>query len=235
MSDRALSPEAAAASPVSRRELLVGGILAGGAALGWQLRPRSDEGPGWGTMDAELPQVIGEYRNREGAQLILPGTDPIIDQTYSDLLTRLYEAPGKPPVLLLIALGDGGSSGLAVHRPEECYPAAGLALSDSRPAAIGGLPAAGESATLVTASRGEWIEQVYFWVRIGESFPLTGWGQRLATMRYDLSGKRADGALVRLAVVDSDQARARDQLESFNAAMIEALPPRGRRLLLGTA
>jgi EpsI family protein len=176
---------------------------------------------------------LGNYRIADSSDLVIPSADPILERTYTDLLSRLYVAPGLPPIMLLIALGDGGDAGLAVHRPEECYPAIGFALSDRQRTAIGGIPGAGDAATIVRAGRGEWEEQVYFWVRIGSRFPVSGWDQRMATMRYDLSGRRADGALVRLSRVGADREQAVKQMQEFNATMLAALPPRGRRLIEG--
>lgn len=218
---------------IARRDVLLAATLVAGAGAGLMLRPGRAEAVPWGTLERVVPKAIGAYRVSDQNALTVPLTDPILTRTYTDLLTRLYVAPGQPSIMLLIALGDGGSAGLAVHRPEECYPAAGFTLSNARPLPIGGLSRAG--ATIVTAKRGEWTEQIYFWVRIGAMFPASPWEQRLATMRHDLSGQRAGGALVRLALVSADRGGAADALVAFNAALLASLPPSGRSLVGGMA
>lgn len=220
--------------PVARRDVLLAGALGVGAAAGLWLKPDLAEAAPWGTLERVVPGQIGPYRLSEHNTLAIPIATPMLERTYTDVLTRLYVAPGLPAIMLLIALGDGGDTGLAMHRPEECYPAAGFAISEPQRAPVGGVPNAGDAATIVTATRGEWSEQVYFWVRVGTLFPASSWGQRLATMRYDLSGRHAMGALVRLSTI-GDRPEALKALVRFNAELLKRVPPEGRQLIAGGA
>ena len=76
-------------------------------------------------------------------------------------------------------------------------------------------------------------EQVLYWTRLGDEFPL-GWSaQRLSVMRANLRGVIPDGMLMRVSVISDDVTHAFEQLQQFINAFEAAAAPQLRKVLLG--
>lgn len=217
----------------SRRAVLVGGamLMAGGAGIA--VRPREREQVAEGTPLAELvPETIGGWRVGSDEGVILPEAD-VPDQLYDAVLARFYTAPDLPAVMLSIAHGGAQSMSMTLHRPETCYEAAGFSISElgeaQWPSAAGG-PLPGR---VMTARREDRTEQVGYWRRISDAFPTTRLGELRVIAGRNFAGVIPDGVLVRFSVIDTDQARGREWIARFAAALTGALDPAGRALLLG--
>lgn len=217
-----------------RREVIASLLLIAAAGAAVAFRPQA-ESMDFGTdaLARAVPLTIGPYRFAEASGLVQLPEGDVGSRTYVDVLTRTYVAPGRAPVMLLIAYGRSQDAGMAVHRPEECYPAAGFAIGPTETLPLTGLGGERREAAFLTARRDRRVEQIYFWTRIGLRYPATGLDQRLALMAENLSGRLPLGVLVRLSVLGEDSAAARSQLEAFNAALLASLDGPGRRLLLG--
>lgn len=218
---------------IDRRQLLFAGMLATGSAAAAMLRPRRVPLVA-NQLEAAVPTTVGPYRYATAAGVVLPPRDELGEQLYDQYLARSYVAPGRPPVMLLIAYGSTQDYQLQLHRPEICYPAVGYMVGEARrvPIMLGG--ARPVEATALTATRDAQREQILYWTRIGEAFPTTTWGERAAIVRGALRREIPDGVLVRLSVVTVDAGAATAALIQFNAQLIASLQPPARRLLLGT-
>lgn len=226
-----MSPAASGPPAPDRRQVLLGGALIAATATAAVLRPRRTiEVQNGRQLDAIVPLTIGDYRYASSSGLILPD----VDQTkgiYDQVMTRIYVAGTAAPMMLLIAYGSAQDAGLAVHRPEACYPSSGYAIGDRADAALSGVP--GRTATVLTAARGDRVEQVYFWTRIGRRFPTSSMEEKWAVFSENLGGVLPDGVLVRLSVRSTDRLSAVAQMMTFNALLLQAGGDAGRRLLLG--
>ncbi|QGP78189.1 exosortase C-terminal domain/associated protein EpsI [Sphingobium sp. CAP-1] len=219
-----------------RRRLVLSGLLAGAAGIALALRPRAaDQKVTPGTIERIVPLTIGRYRYVSASGLVVAPQSELREATYADVLARAYSAPGERPVMLLIAYGSAQDAGLAVHRPEECYPAVGFDISPVRTVPLSGPVPAGSRACFLTARRDDRVEHVYFWVRVGSVFPTSPVEQRLAIVRDNLAGRLPFGLLARLSVIGGSADEALAIAEQFNAAMLNGIDAAGREVLLGHA
>lgn len=222
-----------AARGADRRQFVLGGALLATVAATWMLRPRqvaSRLQPGM--LDRAVPRTIGRYRFLTESGLVLPPADEISERIYDQVLTRVYAVDGNQPVMLLIAYGSAQDYTLQAHLPEVCYPSSGYTLTDLSRVPVA-LARAREQATFLTAERADRIEQVFYWTRIGSRFPATLTDERLAVIGSNLAGVLPDGVLVRISTLSPDRVTALGELQDFNRALVAAIGPLGRRLLLG--
>jgi EpsI family protein len=216
-----------------RRALLLGGCMALTAGVVAARMPRRHEAlipPG--KLDHAVPLRIGGWTYQTSSGLVLPPPDQLARLLYDTQVTRTYASDIDLPVMMLLAYGSSQSGALQIHRPEICYPASGFHLSatDESALAIGGprpLPVRRFSASSDTRA-----EQVLYWTRIGEYLPVSWAAQRVAVMRANLKGDVPDGLLVRLSVATRDVAGGQAVLARFADAMIHALTPTARRMLI---
>ena len=218
---------------VSRRSLILGGMMLGtaGTALGLELRNRAQD-PVNKPLAGELPTRVGRWSVVEEGEIVKPPEAPEKSR-YDQELSRSFVSPGNPPIMLLIAYGSTQSDTLQVHRPEFCYPAAGFQLGDSRPVTQPITRSVSIPASFFTATREERVEQVLYWVRLGEYFPDSWLRQHVARMKNAVRGLTTDGILVRASIIDSDAAGAQRLLVDFLQQLTLGSTPVGRRILLG--
>lgn len=231
--DGSREPQVAAArTGMDRRQFALGGALLGAAAGTQLLRPRrlAPRLPD-GELDRAIPRRLGPYSFVTASGLVLPPTDEITERIYDQVLTRVYAAPDRPQVMLLIAYGSAQDYTLQAHLPEICYPSSGYTLTglDRLPVTLRRGQA--DKAVFLTAERADRIEQVYYWTRIGNRFPSTLTAERWAVIRANLAGELPDGILVRISMISPDRRAALAQLEAFHAALLGGVGPLGRRLL----
>lgn len=218
-----------------RRQFLLGGVMMAAAAAGISLRPRATAAALQdGALDRAIPERIGDYRFETASGLVLPPQDEISQRIYDQVLTRVYAGAGGA-VMLLIAYGSAQDSGLALHRPEICYPAAGYAVTPVRTVPLAGMPAGAGTANFLSADRSGQAEQVLYWTRIGVAFPTDNLHEKIAVARANLGGTLPDGVLVRISAAGPPGQDVLPTLVDFNRQLIGSLGGEGRRLLLGTA
>lgn len=221
---------------IDRRRLVLGGLLLAGGGLAFARQPKVVS-PHVGKEDLEkiIPKQIGEWTYESASGLVLPPSDALSDRLYDGLVTRSYAAPGRSPVMLLVAYSNLQDGMLQVHRPEVCYPAGGYALSETRSVDIANGTGGVIPANVFSAAGPSRVEQVLYWTRVGDAFPGSWTDQRLAVMRANLAGVIPDGVLVRVSSLDSAMDQALPALAGFAAALIRTSRPAGRKLLGGAA
>jgi EpsI family protein len=220
----------------SRRELILGGIVAGAAGTAWAGMPHREQKfiPD-GALEKLVPNTVGDWAYETSSGLVLPPADQLARLIYSQQVGRTYVSPDRPPVMLLMAYGSSQGGMLQIHRPEICYPASGFSLSDfvEEQIPLGNgkvLPA-----RRFTGRSDTRVEQVLYWTRIGNFLPVSWPEQRLAVMRSNLAGYVPDGLLARVSVLSADAAQAHATLVEFVRTMLDGLSPAQRRMLIGTA
>lgn len=219
---------------IDRRELLLGGALlvaaAGEGAWRWSRPPRRRARL---PVERWLPAEVDARAIDRDAAPLLPQRDTLVDQIYDDYAAARYAAPGRPPITLLIAHSADQGQGLELHRPEACYPPFGYRLGRPRALTLR-LGARGVAARALTATRDGRAEEILYWTRIGDAFPLNYWETELAIARGALDGGVLDSVLARFSIPSADADAATATLTDFAAALLARAPAPLARLLIGT-
>lgn len=219
-------------SALSRRNLLIGGILLSASGIAFARQPEIAAAPVDGKVFQSLvPKRFGMWQATESGDVLLPPPDTLRDRLYDNLVTRSYTASGQNPVMLLLAYNNAQDGVLQVHRPEVCYPVGGFKLSETRE-----IPFRDGSriipANFFTAVGPDRVEQVAYYTRLGQAYPRTWAEQRLAVMRANLAGDIPDGMLMRVSLLGRNPASAQAELEQFASSFMAAAPPKLRKLLV---
>lgn len=220
---------------MNRRDIVFGGALGLAGAGALVLKPRKRLVLlGDRKLDDVVPQRIGDWKNFPSSNFVLPKSPgSLADRLYSQTISRLYLSSTKLPMIIVIAYGAVQNDLLQLHRPETCYSAIGYTISTSRRRQ---LPIGGNALLPVrelTASNDSRMEQICYWTRIGDDLPTDGQEQRRVKLMQQLNGYLSDGILVRISTPAPDDPRVFAQLELFAKAMLAAMNPADRMVLIG--
>lgn len=223
---------------LSRRSLIAGGLLLGAAGIANSRRP--DEP--FKMLPEKLPKLnplfpwkVGDWEYQTSSGLVLPPPDQLSDRLYNAIITRYYASPTNLPVMMLVAYNGVQDGMLQVHRPEVCYPAAGYQVERDHFIPLdagGGVVVPGHYLAARSVSR---HEQLIYWTRIGNEFPVQWWRQHWAVAKENLKGRVPDGVLIRFSTAAPDDETAIRTLKRFITPLFRALSPTARRLLFGEA
>jgi EpsI family protein len=185
-------------------------------------------------LEKIIPTRFGDWSFYSNSGLVVPPEDLLSEQLYSQLLTRVYTAPDRPSVMLLIAQAAGQTGILQIHRPEVCYPVGGFELSEATPYPVraGGRTL---SAVSLTASSPQRVEQLLYWTRVGYDLPESWVDQRISVARANFRGDIPDAVLVRLSTISADRDASLAALSSFLEQLVGTVDQRARAFLLGPA
>ncbi len=211
--------------------MVIGGV---GAHL---LKPRpmyTPESPPPVNLTQAVPAQFGGWREdtQRHTMIVSPEVEQMLKDLYSDNLSRTYVNARGDRVMLALAYGADQSRSLQVHKPEVCYEAQGFRISDTRKEAaateFGPLPV-----MRVLTTKGNRQEPVTYWIRSGDAI-VRGWfEQNVARVKAGLAGYHPDGILVRISTLDANTQNAYAVQDAFIKDLVAALPPEGRRMLLG--
>lgn len=217
--DGAPAPGAApAAAGLSRRDVLMGGALLAGAGGALALTPRGRLVllPKGQRIDDAIAQQLGPWAHMPSSGIILPNTpDTLSAKLYGEVVSRVYSAADRLPVMLVVAYGAVQNDLLQLHRPEVCYSAHGFEISQQQRTSIDLGRGRALPARALLARNDQRTEPVVYWTRIGDDLPTDGTEQRLAKLRQQLDGYIADGVLVRISTVAPPGDAVRAQLAEF--------------------
>lgn len=221
----------------SRRDLLIGAGCVVAAVSADHFRPHRNVPLLKGaTMAQVVPASFGDWRSEDvGDPLAINGAGTLSAKLYNELVTRVYRnGTNTQEILMLLAYGGQQTDELQLHRPEVCYPAFGYALIQNQPL---NLPVAA-NVTLPTrqilALKDDRKESVIYWTRMGEYLPVSGGEQRQDRFRIAAKGIIPDGLLARFSAVGADPTHAWRELEDFIPALLMAVAPDKRKVLIGT-
>ena len=185
-------------------------------------------------LEAMVPESFGEWTIDRSIVpvMISPDAQSVLDRIYSQTLARTYRNAAGQRVMLSIAYGGDQSDALQVHTPEVCYAAQGFEV-------IRGL--VGEIATRygslpvkrLTAIKGPRREPITYWVTVGDRATTSGLRQKLAQLRYGLTGKIPDGMLVRVSTIGSDDTRAYAVQDQFIHRLLSEINDADRVRVIG--
>lgn len=219
---------------IDRRGMLFGGLCAASFGVAEWLRPRQMlQFRPEGSLDATVPSEFGKWKSQYDPTLVVPPSeDSLTARLYDDLLMRRYrDQETGLEVFLLAAYGESQTDDLQLHRPESCYPAVGLPItqkaSDSLVYRQREIPAV----SLMSEIPGR-IEKILYWSRLADEFPTSAAEQRQTKLKLAFDGKIPDGILVRLSTVSRKVEDSRSDLKLFAQAMLDAMEPRARQTLI---
>ncbi len=209
----------------TNRRSVLGMLLLGSASTTYFAKPSvalADDLPPI-DLSGMVPPAFGDWRQQPSSvQIINPQAQEMLDQLYSQTLSRTYANSQGYGIMLSIAYGKVQSGSLQLHRPDVCYAAQGFTLH-SRQAGTLALGNATIPAMRFATSLKQRKEPVTFWMVVGEYVALTRSDQKLAEIRYAFRNRVADGMLVRVSSIDSDKAAAFALQEQFSAQLVAAL------------
>jgi EpsI family protein len=223
---------------IDRRDVLAGvgcAVALGGAEL---LRPRRRLVlmPEGGKLKTLVPDRFGDWSPGADGDIVLPLTEgSLASRLYNDQLARTYHnlRGGQPDVMVLAAYGAAQSDLLQLHRPEICYPAIGFGITYRRFVDIAAGAGRSVPAVSLTAQKGDRVEDIVYWTRLGDDLPRTSSEQRRDRFMAALHGYVGDGVLFRASATRMDDKPAFDELVGFLENMIASLRPAARLALLG--
>lgn len=216
---------------LDRRGLLIGAGLTAVAGLSYWRAPSTVVAPlAEGQFSAAMPAKVDGWQSRASAEVVLPPQDDS-NKLYENLETRIYEGPGLPAIMLLIAYSSVQQNDIQVHRPEVCYPASGYPILSSRHRK---LELAGKvvDATELKADRGGLVEKIIYWVRVGDEFPVNWSSQRVSMAKANLNGRIPDGVLFRVSAIEDPTEDVSEKLNNFIPAFLGKLPPMIRQRII---
>ena len=221
---------------ISFRHMVIGLCMFAGAGLALALKP-TDKLADQVQFELEtlVPKQFGDWKldTTIATLLVTPELQKVIDETYSQTLTRTYINGAGKRIMLSVAYGGAHGEGMQTHRPEVCYPAQGFqVVKNTRPDVLstdfGELPI-----RRLVAAQGPRNEPITYWVVVGDQQTQFGLGMKLAQMRYTLTGVIPDGMLVRVSSIDRDESGAYEIQTDFIRAMLGAMRDGERERLTG--
>jgi len=222
---------------MDRRSFLIGAGCLASAAGATALRPRERMSLiGNLKLETAIPDHFAGWSRFESNQIVAPESDTSLSrQLYSQSVARLYARGDDAFAMLLIAYGDTQSDTLQLHRPEVCYPAFGMEITENRPVQIAVAPQISIPGRDLVAINAERHEFITYWTRIGQALPTSGSEQRAAKLRNAMAGLIPDGVLARVSTIADDPARAFSSNQKFIVDLLAAVRPAVRRVLAGEA
>jgi len=187
------------------RSALVCLCLAAAGTLGVVLKPAHllDRQSGEVDLQQMIPATFGAWKTEDSRSSgFRPDVQAEIDKIYAQVLDRTYVDTDGQHIMLSIAYGRDQENGSQLHRPEFCYEAQGFRVGDAFDGKVqtgfGEVPV-----RRMTATQGQRIETVTYWITVGHKATLPGIGRKLVQLSYGLSGEIPDGVLVRISSIDT--------------------------------
>lgn len=217
---------------------VLGLLMLSAALAAWAMHPRtlmSDQRPQT-TLANLIPTTFGDWKElpQSGRQVVNPQQTAILDEIYSETLSRVYVNSSGAVIMLSLAYGANQSRDLQIHRPEVCYSAQGFQIistnKTSLSTGVGDVPA-----MQLVAKLGQRNEPITYWVRIGEKVVRGNLEQGFARMQYGLNGVVADGILFRVSSIATDNTQAYASQKQFIDDLLKSVPADTRSYLLGNS
>lgn len=222
---------------VSLKHLLIGLCMFAAAGMALALKPVAKLSDSETEINLEtlIPKQMGNWKQDETIVplLVTPELQKVIDETYSQTLSRTYINKEGKRIMLSLAYGGSHGEGMQTHRPEVCYPAQGFnVVKSTRPEVLntryGDLPI-----KRLVAAQGARNEPITYWVVVGDQQTQFGLRMKLAQMRYTLTGVIPDGMLVRVSSIDPDETGAYEQQTDFIRSMLASVRESDRERIVG--
>ncbi|WP_138517311.1 exosortase-associated protein EpsI, B-type [Rhodoferax bucti] len=214
----------------------LGLLMLGAAVAAWAMHPRTlmSEQRAKTPLATLIPTSFGDWKElpQSGGQIVNPQQTAILEEIYSETLSRVYVNSNGAAIMLSLAYGANQSRDLQIHRPEVCYSAQGFQIISTNKTSLtttsGSVPA-----MQLVAKLGQRNEPITYWVRIGEKVVRGNLEQGFARMQYGLNGVVADGILFRVSSIATDNGKAYATQQQFIDDLLKSVPEDTRAYLLG--
>lgn len=186
-------------------------------------------------IEAAIPQRFGDWQidTRSGGGVVNPQQTELLNQLYSQIVTRTYVNSEGYRIMLSIAYGEDQRDGNQLHYPEVCYPAQGFQVTSNKTAIIntslGELPIK----RLESHLSQQRYEPITYWTTVGSTAVVGGKDKKIAEMRYGLRGEIPDGLLFRVSSIDRETDKAFVLQEGFIKQLLSSLSVDARKRLAG--
>lgn len=222
---------------IARRDFIVGSACLAGAGVAYAMAPRRHVSllARGRTVEQTVPRVFGSWVSQDVSDLVAPKVeDSLASRLYGETVGRVYRDDTGAEIMMLLAHGDTQSDDLQLHRPEICYPAFGFSISQSAVAQLALAPGVTLPCRRLVADAPDRRETIIYWSRLGEYLPLDRKQQQFDRLRTAMKGDIADGLLARFSMLGGDPSAAVVVLEKFIPALIWAVSPDHRDVLIGS-
>lgn len=193
----------------------------------------SEEGP---RLDLEtmIPLKFGEWIGETAAMPLItpPDIKKTLESLYTQTLARTYTNAHGDRIMLSVAYGGDQGDTLQAHRPEICYYAQGFTVGEPSVAKMQFSQSELPVAQLV-AVQGARVEPITYWITVGDTAIAGKLQQKLAQLRYGLTGRIPDGILIRISNLSRDEKAAYRTHEEFIQAMLAGMNDKDRTRLMG--
>lgn len=219
-----------------RKPLCIGLLMLAAAGLALAATPRTRVADLQEKIDLErmIPESFGEWRVDPTIVplMVSPDAQAVLDKIYSQTLARTYMNGAGQRVMLSIAYGGEQSDALQVHSPEVCYAAQGFEVARNMVGELatryGALPV-----KRLMAVKGPRKEPITYWITVGDRATTSGLQQKLAQLRYGLTGRIPDGMLVRVSTIGGDTAEGYALQDRFIHRLLAELHDGDRIRVIG--
>ncbi len=215
--------------------ILLAMLLAAGAAV--LLKPTQRMAEQHAQIDLEIliPKQFGIWKIDDGAiQLqVSPDVEANLSRIYSQTVSRTYVSAQGTRVMLSVAYGNHQNKSMQVHLPEVCYPAQGFQIKN-RVKSLLELPGGILPVMRLEAEQGLRHEPITYWIRVGDTVARGAFEQKIAKIRFGLTGKVPDGLLFRVSTIGTDTAAEFLLQDSFINDLMAELPSSSKMVLLGS-
>ncbi|MGY4828026.1 exosortase-associated protein EpsI, B-type [Sphaerotilaceae bacterium SBD11-9] len=211
-------------------------LMASASVVGIVVRPSAPVaagGPRY-VLETMVPKQFGAWHElpSQGALVVNPQAQQLIDKLYSQVLTRTYVNTEGYRIMLSLAYGNDQRGSLQAHKPEVCYPAQGFALHSSTPARMA-TPYGPIETRQLSTSLGARREPVTYWFTMGDTTVYSKLEKRVVELRLGMTGQIPDGLLFRVSSIDDNPVRAFSQHQAFANALLGSVSAADRMRLSG--
>lgn len=220
---------------IAWRYVVVTASLLAALAASAALKPRENISNNSGIeLDKMIPLAFGEWRGAEAAMPLVmpPDIKASLERLYSQTLARTYVNAAGERIMLSVAYGGDQSDALQAHRPEICYYAQGFRVSAATSSSLS-LSTVQLPVSQLVAVQGARVEPITYWITVGDTAVSGKIQQKLAQLRYGLTGRIPDGILVRVSNLSGDNQLAYRRHADFIDAMLSGMTQESRRRLIG--
>lgn len=209
-------------------------LITSGVALAIRPTERiADEGPVI-NLETIIPKQFGDWQEEplRMSQIVNPQQKQVLDEIYTQTLSRTYINNKGERIMLSIAYGADQSDAKQLHYPEVCYPAQGFRIVSSKNDVI--VTSVGKiRAKRIMAILGDRAEPVTYWSTVGNKVVVGGKETKLEQLRYGFKGKIPDGLLFRVSSINDDADQGYMLQDDFLNAIITSMPDNNRLRMAG--
>lgn len=206
-------------------------------SLGFLLKPTLKIAEQGARIDLEsmIPKQFGDWHEltQKTAFIINPVQKEVLDNVYTQTLSRIYVNESGEMIMLSIAYGEDQRKDTAAHFPEICYPAQGFKVTRNNIDVLAMGHHSIPIRRLETQLGLNRIEPVTYWIVIGNRVVVSGLARRLIELNYGVKGVVPDGMVVRVSSINADANLAYAIQDKFIDKLFQSIDSENRTRIFG--